>query len=539
MIKTFLVFIIVLFLFQKSFAQDDSCVSCHKESKSSCNLTCQDCHSSPNADFVPKEKDHPAIIQNPSLEKWWGEKCVSCHNNYIDQFRNGLHYSSANIINQTRYLWGKDENLKQNDNHDTWKELQVAGIASGNSSAELVDNLLAKKCMACHFNASGKYNAVGKKRNAGCASCHIPLDQKTAKPLYGHKMQKQVKDVTCLTCHSNNYVGADYYGYFEHDYHEEYSTPFGAEPMFGTFQHRLIKDVHAVSGMMCRECHIKKKDEILTSKKCQECHGGFIRNPAFQRNNMEVLRDTSPNSKNLKIAIFDSTEIAHKSFHKNVECSACHAQWSFQDYGLHLFLDETNNFQMWETQKWQGDQVIIDLLETFSNDEYSVPLPKSPNRLNNESSRGVWYKGWTFRRWEDPVLGINENGKYSIIRPMYQYYITYVDSNENIWLDSAIPLQSNGQPGWNWDAYSPHTVGKGRKCESCHENPKAVGLGIKQNINDKAAHEITLPSAPIKPGSRLLSIKEQTRLLVKSPLYKKWRTKQFIESGVKKLFKSK
>jgi Cytochrome c3 len=532
--KFFTIIILLTFLqFSKVFSQEKTCTSCHKQSQSSCNLSCQDCHSSPNADFIPNEKEHPAIIQNPSLEKWWEEKCMACHKNYIDQFKSGLHYSNANIINQTRYLWGKDTSLQKNNNHDVWKELQNISLASGHSPAALVDNLLAKKCMACHFNAPGKQNAVEKKRNAGCASCHIPLDQKTGKPLFGHAMQKTVKDETCLTCHGNNHVGADYYGFFEHDYHEEYATPYGAEPLFGTFQHRLIKDTHANAGMECSDCHLKSKDERKKVKKCPDCHGGF-KKKKDTRNKKHEKRIT-----NNQTPIFMTDEISHKDFHKNVECSACHAQWSFQDYGLHLFLDESDNFQMWETQKWQGDQTIIDLLDSFLEDEHELPLPQSPNRLTGKKSRGVWYKGWTFRRWEDPVLGINEKGRYSIIRPMYQYYISYVDSNENVWLDSAIPKRANAQPGWSWDAYTPHTIVKGRTCESCHENPKAAGIGIRQSKSDNAAHYITIPSAPIEEGARLLNKKEQEQLLLKSKRYKKWRVNEFMKNGVNKLFKTK
>ncbi|KAA3618443.1 MAG: hypothetical protein D8M58_13345 [Calditrichaeota bacterium] len=516
--------IIILFsIFSNLFAQEETCVDCHKESKSSCNISCQDCHSSPNADFIPNEKDHPTIIQNPSLEKWWDEKCVSCHEDYIKKFRSSQHYSTADIINQTRYLWGKDESLK-NNNHDSWKELEKEGVASGNTPVELVDNLLAKKCMACHFNASGKQNAVGKKRNSGCASCHIPLDQITGKALFGHKMQKEVRDETCLTCHTSNYVGADYFGYFEHDYHEEYATPFGAEPIFGSYQHRLIKDVHASAEMNCSGCHTEGNSKFEKTKNCSDCHGGFNQSLKLENENPET-------------PLFNKEVISHRDFHKNIECSACHAQWSYQDYGLHLFLDETNNFQMWENVKWQGDQGITDLLNSASGESHESVIPQSINRLSGEKSRGMWYKGWTFRRWEDPVLGINEKGKYSIIRPMYQFYITYVDSNENIWLDSAIPVKSNGQKGWSWDAYSPHTIGKGRNCESCHENPKAIGLGIRQSLKDSPANEISLPSQPIEKSSRLLTTQEQMRLLNKSNLYKKWRAKHFIESGLDKILK--
>ena len=119
------------------------------------------------------------------------------------------------------------------------------------------------------------------------------------------------------------------------------------------------------------------------------------------------------------------------------------------------------------------------------------------------------------------------------MRPLYQYFITYVDADENVWLDSEIPRRKDGQRGWAWDIYSPHTIGKtGRACESCHGNPKAAGLGIRQNRADSVSNSITLPSEPITPGARLLNQDEVNKLMNKSPQYKKWRALEFKSKGV-------
>ncbi|MGD9899368.1 MAG: cytochrome c3 family protein, partial [Calditrichaceae bacterium] len=395
----------------------------------------------------------------------------------------------------------------------------------------IVDNLLVKKCLACHFNASGKDDQPGKIRAGGCASCHIPFDQKSGKPLHGHKMQKKVEDETCLTCHSNNHIGGDYYGYFEHDYHQEYATPYGSQPKFGAYQHRLTTDVHQLAGMTCLDCHsshrvmnnsqIQNFDGQSPDIRCENCHGGFNASP---------LRDDAKK--------FNKDIISHKDFHADLTCSSCHAQWSYQDYGLHLFLDETKHYELWENLIWQGDKSVITLLtDMFLITPAERPTAHSPNRLTGVESTGIWYKGWSFRRWEDPILGINPDGKYSIIRPLYQYYITYVDSSENLWLDSVIPKRSDGRPGWSWDTYTPHTTGKhGRSCESCHGNTKAAGLGIRNAFSDSVSNSVTIPTEPVIPGSRLLNKNEQKRLLEKSANYKKWRTRAFKTEGIEELF---
>ncbi|MGD9487248.1 MAG: cytochrome c3 family protein [Calditrichaceae bacterium] len=509
----------------------ENCVDCHKGIESSCNITCADCHSSPNADFQPDQAGHSRVIQNPSLEKWWREKCLSCHQKEITQFKNSLHYSAGGMISQTRYLWGKDKTLVTNPDPDQWKLLGRTGRATGTTPPELVDNLLAKKCLSCHFNASGKDEQPGKIRAGGCASCHIPFDQKNGEPLHGHKMQKKVVDKTCLTCHSNNHIGGDYYGYFEHDYHQEYATPYGSQPFFGAYQHRLATDVHQNAGMTCLDCHTsqsvmgdfrnRKFGEQPSDIRCENCHGGFKQAP----NKKDVIK-------------FNKDIISHMDFHADLTCGSCHAQWSYQDYGLHLFLDETKHYEIWENLIWQGDKSVINLLtDMFLIDPTVRPTAHSPNRLTGVESTGIWYKGWSFRRWEDPVLGVNSNGKYSIIRPLHQYFITYVDSSENLWLDSVIPKRSDGRPGWSWDAYTPHTTGKsGRVCESCHGNTKAAGLGIRNAFSNSVSNSITLPTEPVIPGSRLLNSQEQRRLLEKSADYKKWRTRAFKNDGIEELF---
>ena len=159
----------------------------------------------------------------------------------------------------------------------------------------------------------------------------------------------------------------------------------------------------------------------------------------------------------------------------------------------------------------------------------------SLNKISGKKMSGIWYQAWTFRRWEDPVLGVDEQAKIGIIRPLYQYFITFVDSLEQVWIDSQKPVRADGQRGWNWAVYVPHTIGKsGRHCESCHLNGKAVGLGLRQSIEDEVVNKITLPQPPILPGQRLLNGEEKRKLLNKTVKYRQMRAKM-----LQKLFESK
>ncbi len=513
----------------------ENCQACHKEMQSSCKLTCEECHISSTAPGQIQPADHPKVIANPSKEAYWQEKCAPCHAKEIEKFKNSLHYSLAGIIGQTRFLWGKTNSPLDENPTESRRELLQLKTNAAHSTAELADALLAQKCLSCHFEAEGRTQAKGRKRAAGCASCHIPLDQKSGKPLFGHKMQQKVSDATCMTCHSGNRVGADYYGYFEHDYHKAYQTPYGAEAQFASFQHRMVPDVHQLAGLQCMDCHSRPdvmggitasafEGQNRDTRKCTQCHGGF--DHIVQR---IELKNSVPQ--------FDKTVIAHKEFHHKVSCAACHAGWSYQDYGLHLFFDQSNHYDQWGDFIWQDDAEITHLLqEQLNRPPGSRQNAHTRNKLSGKAMAGAWYKGWTFRRWEGIVLGKGEKGLYVPIRPLYQYYVTYVDSLDNVWLDSQIPLRKDGKPGWNWDTYAPHTIqAGGRACENCHGNTLAAGLGIRSSLKDSVANAITLPSAPILPLTRLLNSHERKKLLYPSARYKKWRIKAMKKNGLLKL----
>ena len=526
--KVFLILMALVFL-RMGYATD-TCESCHPAIQTNCGQTCVACHKDARATFKPT-RGHPAIIANPSDEIWWDAKCLSCHQTELDHFKNSLHYSSAGIISQTRFLWGKDSLLFQSAHSEAWEALKGEGKAAPNSLSDLADNLLAKKCLTCHFAADNRHGATGMKRASGCAACHTSFNQQNGKVRFGHRFQKKPPDANCLTCHTPNRVGADYYGYFEHDYHEEYNTPVLSRPQFGAYQHHLAQDVHRKTGMTCVDCHSKnstmggkqftKFEGQQTGVQCESCHGGFASKASRPGQGRTFKTDTP----------------AHQSFHQNVACSACHAQWSYQDYGLNLFLDESNHYEMWEPYVWQGDQQVTDLLQTQGERPARQRKPAiSANRLSGDTSIGIWYQAWDFRRWETPVLGKGTDGKYHVLRPLYQYRVTYVDAEDGVWFDSALPKKTDGSLGWNWDAYVPHTIGaRARACESCHGNPKAVGLGIRQNAQDSVAHAITLPNPPVLPGSRLLNQKEQRKLLIKSKRYKKWRAKDLQAKGFEQM----
>jgi hypothetical protein len=351
------------------------------------------------------------------------------------------------------------------------------------------------------------------RRSAGCAACHIEKDQKTGKSLHGHKFVRDVPDSQCLTCHGGNHAGGDYYGYYEMDYHESYQMPYGSKPIFGAWQHRLDADVHQKAGMKCTDCHILHEKK---TRSCEDCHGGYT---------------GTDNIKDSGAPRFDSSLIPHEKFHSRLRCEGCHARWSYQDYGLHLMLDMSEKgYGNWKGLKWQGDPEITRLLlRELSKAKGERLKPVTTDWVSGEKTPGAWFKGYSLRRWEDPPLGVDENDRIGVLRPLHQYFVTYVDKNNKVILDSEIPKRADGKKGWAFRIYTPHTIGISRSCESCHNNPKAGGTGIHLPFTGPVADSITVASPPL-PGQRLLDREELRRMGHTSKLYREKRAAFFLRS---------
>lgn len=197
----------------------------------------------------------------------------------------------------------------------------------------------------------------------------------------------------------------------------------------------------------------------------------------------------------LSVPPFTLEFVAHRvRAHRGHRCSACHAAWSYQDYGLHLIREDYPNYWKWDRLARQNDPQVQGLLlrnigtagEILPPAERVMPAksreeweePRSRDWLTGEMKKGIWYHGHSRREWEDPPLGIDEAGKVAIFRPVYQYFVSYVDEERTVRLDSVTPTAGNGGRAMVWNPYEPHTIGRvARRCHECHGDPKAAGLG--------------------------------------------------------------
>ncbi len=432
-----------------------SCIKCHKTITAldkTHNFKCIKCHNGNNK-TENKSKAHFNLINNPSDLKVVSEKCGKCHEKDIQSVKKSLMATANGIINTTRFLWGEQSSPK--------KHFSVYNLPK----KTLVDDFLRKVCLRCHINTKGS-KRFGEIRSSGCATCHVPYKNNGE---HLHIFTKSIQTAQCLHCHNFNRVGMDYVGYFEHDYSRTYRSPIyrgGFPPkIYGIYQHRLEEDIHFKKGMTCMSCH--SKEEVMGN--------GKEYNFKFQQVKVRCVKC----HKN-----YNKQSVSHR-LHKTLECYSCHASWGFQDYGLNVIREDFIGYYKWkflkDTNVPDTQEILSESLGNYGelaklkagvkNFSDKLRSPESTDYLTGDKTLGVWYIGWIYRRWADPVLGINERGKISPVRPDYQFYVSYTDKNFNVKIN-------NKRMKFNWNPYVPHTISKyGRSCYSCHGNIKSLGLG--------------------------------------------------------------
>ncbi len=286
----------------------------------------------------------------------------------------------------------------------------------------------------------------------------------------------------------------------------------------------------------------------------------------------------------------------------NMECSTCHSGWASMDFGTHVMREDYPSYKKWKRWREPDPQTLKLLYSTLGSGvgdktmtpdrkykglkKNQWPEAKSTDLLSGEDSTGVWFSSFTMRNWEDVILGRNADGKVSMFRPQYQYFVSHIGPDvgklraeeqkikkklietsdpdkrrqvrlelskmrkkvkKQIFMDNQLVTTKDGQPGLVMNPYSPHTTrSTGRRCEECHTNGEAAGLGrstfykaedtwvpqldsarahlpidfqIKQVLNaDGEPLQITT-----QKGARFFNKKEMVSLLNKSDQYKAMR----------------
>ncbi len=169
----------------------------------------------------------------------------------------------------------------------------------------------------------------------------------------------------------------------------------------------------------------------------------------------------------------------------SLECYACHASWVPQCYGCHVHVDYGKD----KDGKPKHD---TDWIASGSARNPDGSTAESPLGTKGIQSPGKVYETRAYLRWEEPVLGINGEGRVTPLMPGCQIvYTVKARDGSTIALDQvALSYDEQKQLGQtrtplaiDMAPVQPHSAQrKARTCESCHNNPKAMGYGISGGV---------------------------------------------------------
>ena len=429
------------------------CRSCHADVLADKNhdLQCSVCHQG-NAEASDQEKADADLIAKPAHPDFMMKTCGNCHADKTENIGNSLHFTLRKKVNLIRDHFGEIEPL-----HDLTQIPIIEG--KPDTVRELVDDMLRRRCLRCHVYSTGDEYPY-TQRAAGCGACHMSvIDGK----LVSHEIIGTPGDLQCMSCHYGNFVGADYYGRFQNDFNLEYRTPYTtSEPYvrpYGVEYHELVPDIHQQKGLVCVDCHGGHElmfNQSGTSITCSGCHQWNRENQTQLPENVAekdgrlIMTSRSDGEKH---TIPQAVHPAHKSYDDKVACEVCHAQWIFTDATTHLLRCDTDNFGAWDRLTVQSSSEIEALLEhnLYSNEDELPPMMH--DTITGRVLPGIWFKGYTERRWERIKTGRDESGLIRIFRPILDLRVSYIDEEENVIFDNVSGSGPSLLP------YTPHTTG--------------------------------------------------------------------------------
>lgn len=129
---------------------------------------------------------------------------------------------------------------------------------------------------------------------------------------------------------------------------------------------------------------------------------------------------------------------------ETLECYGCHSAWAPQCNGCHVKID------------FSGDKQTTDWVASgnthFANGHTAESMRGVPPPVAAGVASGSTSENRTYLRWEDPLLGINGEGRVSPIIPGCQQITTVIAPdgevlvNNKIWRTAA-GVEGGGDPG--------------------------------------------------------------------------------------------
>lgn len=495
----------------------ESCNQCHSEVKGFSiyhnpqKIGCSSCHLG-NPLTKNKIEAHKNMILIPGNVSNAKITCgqINCHSGIAERIDSSLMSTMSGIVSVNKYAFGEIKS--------PMGKFDISKIGFSASESHL-RNL----CASCHLgNEKNEYGPVTElSRGGGCNACHLNYDFEALHELKKYDSLKisnpdsallkfhpsltlNITNEHCFGCHSRSgRISTSYEGWHE--------TSLTKDVVINDSNYRLLEDgrvfkmiqpdVHFQAGLVCVDCHISyevmgdgkfyehKKEQIIVQ--CEDCHSKgkidvitlnefdyeskkiaeinnitdnkrkFIKIKQSQtplintyldkRRQPKLIGKQSRKTYNLNPSNFICTE---SKSHKNLSCNSCHTSWAPQCVGCHTeFETNTEGFDL----------------------------------LSNKEIDSTWveYHGEFFA--ELPTLGIREETKNVFIIKKVETFIPGMIMT----LDKSDYTNKKTDKSFK-RFFAPtvaHTIQKeSRSCESCHNNPLALGYGrgeLKYEIRNK------------------------------------------------------
>ncbi len=537
-------------------------------------------HHSLIPDAKANEKPLPSVKKGHAVDKFLRTKCLRCHIQGEAPHRPGDYRATGCAACHMVYAndgtsLTRDPTIQSKQRKNAKKQ---GSVFSSDKAARPLDSprgypvihkftlaIPSVQCEHCHNNNGVGNEFEGLFKNPARPKPAREKIDATQPVLYGSEHEFLVPDIHrergmhCIDCHgSEDIKGAPLFA----DRHSRVQTR--CEDCHGTHKSApeeflLLKsdpNSKPIFERLKRNPNLVKKvrsgDSILVNAQ-------GVKLPHIKRDKNQWVLFSKVTGKKHPIPILKEIKAppAHQiaKHMKSVECHACHARWSASDWGLHLIEEPSPDVSRWKDWNF-SDPSLRQILSTRETQEAPVSMldwttaRSQPGKIEGQSIPGVLWDILTESSWGTMILGKNHRGKYSILKPRYQYFFTERAAPK------ATPSQrarvfrtTDGKPGMALLPHTPHTIRKTvRSCESCHENQVATGLGDpgKRSIFDAKNFLIGLKTenrvpaefqlkqlvtqngvplqAPVPPKStRFLNQKELVSLQEKSNTYRVFR----------------
>lgn len=155
---------------------------------------------------------------------------------------------------------------------------------------------------------------------------------------------------------------------------------------------------------------------------------------------------------------------------EKLECYACHSTWVPQYYGYKNVMDFTKKSIDW-----------LDSPETSypdgTTDDYRGKFHMQHGASTN------W--DYSHVRWEEPVLGVNGEGRVTPLTGVIQTVSTVIGKDGKVIDWNRVAKADAGYAAIEMAPVQPHTTSKkSRECTDCHGNATAQGLGVDKGVYD-------------------------------------------------------